>query len=89
MAQKLSVARIWSLTSWLSGKQSKFQSYSTNVHNKYNHHGNKELVYTSPVFQENLHCVQKRPKIKYSKILKSDLQAMWQEMEFEVLSPPG
>ena len=33
--------------------------------------------------------MQKWPKIKYGKILKSDLQDMWQEIQFEVLSPPG
>ena len=41
-----------------------------------------------PVFQENLHCKQKWPKIKYGKILKTYPLAMWQSIEISVLFHP-
>ena len=44
-----------------------------------------KFLKTSPVFQENLHCVEKWPKIKCGKILKSYPLAKWQSVEISVL----
>ena len=45
----------------------------------------EKFLYTSPVFQENLHCTLKRTKIIYSKILKSYPLAKKRSMEISVL----
>ena len=48
---------------WLSDSQSKFQSYSTNLHPKHYHCDNKKFLENFPVLQEYLYCVANRYKI--------------------------
>ena len=83
--QKLSMARFLILTSWLSGSQWKFRSYSTNVYTWHYHSGWEDFLRTSPVSPENLHCAQKWPKIEYGKILKSYPQVKWPSIGISVL----
>ena len=60
---KMVLIRIWSVTPWLSDSQSKFQSYSTNLHLQHYHSDNKEFLENFPIFQKNLHCLPNRYKI--------------------------
>ena len=60
---KMVLVRIWSVTPWLSDSQSKFQSYSTNLHLQHYHSDNKEFLESFPIFQKNLHCLPNRYKI--------------------------
>ena len=45
----------------------------------------KRIPQTFPVFQKNLHCAQKWPKVKHGKILKSYPLAKRQSMIISVL----
>ena len=47
----------------------------------------KEFLKTSPVFQENLHCVQKWPRIKCGKILKFYPLGEWESMGYSIFYP--
>ena len=60
---KMVLVRIWSVTPWLSDSQSKFQSYSTNLHLQHYHSDNKEFLENFPIFQKNLHCLPNRYQI--------------------------
>ena len=53
----------------------KFQCYSTNLHTRDYHSGQKQFLSILPDFQENLHCVQNRSQ-------------KWVWWDFDV-SPPG
>ena len=60
---KMVLVRIWSVTPWLSDRQSKFQSYSTNPHLQHYHSDNNEFLENFSIFQKNLHCLPNRYKI--------------------------
>ena len=60
---------------WLCGNQRKAKPYSTNLHNRDYHSGQKQFLSILPDFYENLHCVENW----------SQNRVWW---EFDV-SPPG
>ena len=68
---KMSLVRLQiSLTPWLCGNQWKIKSYSTNLHTRNYHSGEKQFLSILPVFQENLHCVQNWSQNDFAGILK-------------------
>ena len=73
------------LTSWLSDKQSKFQSYSTNLHIEPYHFDQKEFLESFPVFQKNLHCVQNLNKNGFDRTLRFYPLIMWKSIKISVL----
>ena len=60
---KMVLVRIWSVTPWLSDSQSKFHTYSTNLHLQHYHSDNKEFLENFSIFQKNLHYLPNRYKI--------------------------
>ena len=82
---KMVLLGFWSFTPWLCGNQSKFQSYSTNLHTEPYHFDQKEFLENFPIFQKNLHCVQSLNKNGFAGILKFYPLIMWQSIKISVL----
>ena len=82
---KMALIRIWGFTPWLCDNQSKFQSYSTNLHTKPYLFSQKEFLENFPVFQKSLHCVQNLNKNGFNKILRFYPLIMWQSIKISVL----
>ena len=82
---KIVLIGFWGFTPWLCENQSKFQSYSTNLHTEPYHSGQKEFLENFPVFQKNLHCVQILDKNRFAGILKCYPLIMWQSIKISVL----
>ena len=75
----------WGFTPWLCDNQSKFQSYSTNLHTEPYHFNWKQFLENFPAFQKNLHCVQNLNKNGFSGILRFYPLIMWQSIKILVL----
>ena len=82
---KMALMRFWGFTPWLCDNQSKFQSYSTNLHTQPYLFSQKEFLENFPVFQKNLHCVQNLNKNGFGRILRFYPLIMWQSIKISVL----
>ena len=83
---KMVLLGLWGFTPWLCDNQSKFQSYSTNLHTEPYHFDRKEFLESFSVFHKNLHCVQNLNKNGFAGILKFYPLIMWQSIKLSVLS---
>ena len=82
---KMALMGFWGFTPWLCDNQSKFQSYSTNLHTEPYLFSQKEFLENFPVFKKNLHCVQILDKNGFAGILKCYPLIMWQSIKISVL----
>ena len=85
LVQNMVMLGFWTVTPWLCDNQSKFKSYSTNLHTKDYHSDQKEFLENFPVFQKNLQCVQNWDKNGFAFILKCYHLIMWQSISILVL----
>ena len=82
---KMVLMGFWGFTPWLCDNQSKFHSYSTNLHTEPYHFDQKEFLENFAVFQKNLHCVQNLNKNGLNGILRFYPLIMWQSIKISVL----
>ena len=82
---KMVLMGFWGFTPWLCDNQSKFQSYSTNLHTQAYHFGREKFLENFPVFQKNLHCVQNLNNNGFAGILRFYPLIMWQSIKISVL----
>ena len=78
---KMVLMGFWGFTPWLCDNQSKFQSYSTNLHTEPYHFDEKEFLENFPVFEKNLHCVQILEKNGFAGISKCYPLTIWQSIK--------
>ena len=84
---RIDLLGFWSVTPWLCDNQSKFQSYSTNLHTKHYHKYWNEFSKIFPDSEENLHCVQIWFKNGFVGIFKSyPLQVCDNQLKFQSYS---